>query len=243
MPDERRRGLRVARSALPGHRLRGAGVQTDIRGLDVGAHTRTDGASLDTTVTYPSTPQGTEANIAKVKVSLPARAAGAADDAAEGVPGTDVRGEPCGLPRRLQGGRGDGEYAGAAHSAGRAGVLRLPRRRQVPRTGDRAQRRQRHDRPARRNGDLKKGVLTSTFNAVPDAPFSSFELNLPEGPYSALTANGANLCKAGTLTMPTELVAQDGAVIDQSTKLKVTGCPKKKRIRHKASKKGGKHRK
>lgn len=67
---------------------------------------------------------------------------------------------------------------------------------------------------------------------MPDAPFSKFELNLPEGPYSVLTANGANLCKATTsLTMPTELVAQDGAVIKQSTKLKVTGCPKK--ITHK----------
>ncbi len=77
---------------------------------------------------------------------------------------------------------------------------------------------------------------------MPDAPFSSFELKLPEGPYSALTANGANLCKAGTLLMPTELVAQDGgAPIKQSTKLKVTGCPKKKKPNHRA--KGGKRKK
>ncbi len=39
--------------------------------------------------------------------------------------------------------------------------------------------------------------------------------------------------------MPTELVAQDGAVIDQQTKVAITGCPKKK-VKHKTKKKGGK---
>lgn len=66
----------------------------------------------------------------------------------------------------------------------------------------------------------------STFNTVPDAPFKSFELTLPEGPYSALAANG-NLCKS-KLVMPTEFVAQNGAEIKQTTRIKVAGCPKKK---------------
>ena len=39
----------------------------------------------------------------------------------------------------------------------------------------------------------KTGVTSTTFASVPDQPFSSFELTLPQGPYSALTAN-ANLC-------------------------------------------------
>ena len=39
-----------------------------------------------------------------------------------------------------------------------------------------------------------------------------FELMLPEGPYSALAANG-NLCKAKKLPMPTEFVAQNGATV------------------------------
>jgi hypothetical protein len=74
----------------------------------------------------------------------------------------------------------------------------------------------------------KAGITSSTFAHVPDAPVSSFELTLPQGKYSALTAN-ANLCTVkGGLKMPTEFVAQNGAVIHQSTPITVTGCPKAK---------------
>jgi hypothetical protein len=72
----------------------------------------------------------------------------------------------------------------------------------------------------------KKSVTSLTFKTAPDAPFSSFTLTSPQGPYSALAANG-NLC-AGKLVMPTELVAQNGAVLHQNTKISVTGCPKTK---------------
>jgi hypothetical protein len=43
----------------------------------------------------------------------------------------------------------------------------------------------------------KAGVTSTTFKTVPDQPVTSFELTLPEGPYSALTALG-NLCSATT---------------------------------------------
>ncbi len=88
---------------------------------------------------------------------------------------------------------------------------------------------------------IKSGVTSSTFKTVPDAPVGSFELTLPEGKYSALTATG-NLCKS-KLAMPTEFVAQNGTEIHESTKIAVTGCPKTKkqkklRKKHKATGKG-----
>jgi hypothetical protein len=70
----------------------------------------------------------------------------------------------------------------------------------------------------------KAGITSSTFKTVPDAPVTSFDLTLPEGRYSALTANG-NLCKSG-LSMPSEFTGQNGAVFKQSTKITVTGCAK-----------------
>jgi hypothetical protein len=73
---------------------------------------------------------------------------------------------------------------------------------------------------------IKKGVTSSTFKSVPDVPFSSFELYLPEGKYSALAANG-NLCTS-KLVMPTAFIGQNGVEIHQSTKIGVTGCPKAK---------------
>jgi hypothetical protein len=111
----------------------------------------------------------------------------------------------------------------------------------------------------------KQGITSSTFKTVPDVPVSSFELYLPEGEFSALAAN-ANLCaltstttvnrkvtkrvrgrivhrtvktkvtKPASLAMPTEFVAQNGAVLKQSTKIAVRGCPKAKKAKAKRAK-------
>jgi hypothetical protein len=77
----------------------------------------------------------------------------------------------------------------------------------------------------------EKGVTSSTFKTVPDVPVGTFELTLPEGQFSALAAN-VNVCKS-RLVMPTEFVAQNGAVLDQTTKIQATGCPKSKPATHK----------
>ncbi len=79
----------------------------------------------------------------------------------------------------------------------------------------------------------KAGITSSTFKTVPDVPVGTFELTLPEGPYSALAAN-SSLCKAKTLAMPTEFVGQNGALVKTSTKIAPTGCAKiKKGTTHK----------
>ena len=77
----------------------------------------------------------------------------------------------------------------------------------------------------------KAGITSSTFKQVPDVPITSFELVLPEGPYSALTAVG-NLCTAKNLVMPTEFTGHNGEELHTNTKIAVTGCPKAKKATH-----------
>ena len=84
---------------------------------------------------------------------------------------------------------------------------------------------------------IKKGVTYSHFETVPDAPFESFETKLPTGRYSIFGANLPEKSKydfcGQTLQMPTELVGQNGAVIKQTTRVGVTGCPKVKAAKKK----------
>jgi len=68
------------------------------------------------------------------------------------------------------------------------------------------------------------GITSSTFRTVPDQPVTSFSLTLPQGKKSALAANG-NLCGV-KLAMPTQFVAQNGATLNRSTPIAVTGCAK-----------------
>ncbi len=71
----------------------------------------------------------------------------------------------------------------------------------------------------------KAGITSTTFGTVPDVPISEFELYLPEGPQSALAANG-DLCTATNLVMPTIFNGQNGGRLKQNTPVAVTGCPK-----------------
>lgn len=103
----------------------------------------------------------------------------------------------------------------------------------------------------------KTGITSTTFKAIPDEPVGSFQLTLPQGPYSALAAN-TNLCKLirvirvkkrevrkvkgrrrrvtvrvkrrvrAKLHMPTLFIAQNGARIKQNTPISVTGCHRAK---------------
>jgi hypothetical protein len=73
---------------------------------------------------------------------------------------------------------------------------------------------------------IRGGVTSTTFKTIPDVPFSSFELTLPQGKYSALAGYG-DLCKS-RLSLPTEYVAQNGAELHQRNVISVAGCGKAK---------------
>jgi hypothetical protein len=188
-----------------------------------GMTSRADGASLDVRVVYPSGSQGSVANIAKVKVelpkSLPARLttlqkaclaatfeANPALCPADSVVGVARATTPL-LPVGLSGPAYFVSYGGAQFPE----LI-------VVLQGDGVR--------VDLHGETfisKAGITSSTFNAIPDVPVGSFELYLPEGPYSALAANG-DLCTS-SLTMPTLFTAQNGAQLQQSTRIAVTGCP------------------
>jgi hypothetical protein len=91
--------------------------------------------------------------------------------------------------------------------------------------------------------NIKHGITSSDFATIPDAPISSFQLSLPEGPHSGLAAvvpakTKGNLC-GQSLHMPFTITAQNGAVLKQNIKIQVTGCAKaKKKPKH--TKKGKK---
>jgi DNA-binding beta-propeller fold protein YncE len=223
-----------------------------------GKTSKANGASLTAKVTYPNVPQGTDADLAKVKVELPKQLPSRLTTLQKACTDKQFEANPAACP--------------AASKIGYATVHTplIP----VPLIG-----------PAifvSHGGEAfpsltmvlqgygitidlvgttfisKSGVTSTTFKTVPDQPFSSFELTLPEGPYSALTANASNLCaltrtvlvkkrvtvrtrgrkrtltrkvketQPATLAMPTEFVAQNGATLHQNTPITVTGCAKTK---------------
>jgi hypothetical protein len=69
---------------------------------------------------------------------------------------------------------------------------------------------------------IKQGITYSHFETVPDAPFTSFEFNSPQGELALFTANG-DLCDQ-KLVMPTSMTGQNGAVLTQNTRVEVEGC-------------------
>jgi hypothetical protein len=198
-----------------------------------GKTSRARGVGLVVKLTYPKAPQGTAANIARVKVELPKRLPSRLTTLQKACPAAQFEANPARCP--------------AASVVGHAKAITpiIP----VPLEG-----------PAyfvSHGGEAfpslivvlqgygvtvdlvgttfisKHGITSSTFKTVPDVPVGSFELALPQGQFSALTATG-KLCGDAKLAMPTEFVAQNGAEIHRSTKIAVTGCTK---ARHAAKRK------
>jgi hypothetical protein len=194
-----------------------------------GRTSRADGASLDVKLTYRRGSQGTEANIHSVKVELPKQLPSRLATLQKACIAQVFESNPAACPApsvvgivRISTPLLSGTLTGPAYFVSHGGEA-FPSLIVVAQAdGVRA--------------DLvgttfisKKGITSSTFKEAPDVPFSSFELYLPQGKYSALAANG-DLCKS-TLKMPTAFVAQNGAEIHQSTPIAVTGCQKAKKTK------------
>jgi hypothetical protein len=191
-----------------------------------GQTSRSRGASLDAKLSYPKGAFGNYANIARVKVSLPRQLPSRLTTLQKACPAAMFEQNPAGCP--------SGSVVGTVRArtpllpVGLSGPVYF-----VSHGGEAF--------PSLivvLQGDgvrvdltgstfiSKVGITSSTFKTVPDVPVNTFELYLPQGKFSALAANG-NLCKVGSkLGMPTEFVAQNGAVIKQRTRIAVSGCHK-----------------
>ncbi len=220
-----------------------------------GKTSRADGTSLSVKLTYPKAPQGTQANIRYVKVDLPRQLPSRLTTLQKACLARVFEANPASCPAASRVGAAKVltpilpvALEGPAYFVS-YGDLKFPELVFVLQ-GDGV--------TVDLHGETyigKSGITSSTFRAVPDQQFSSFELTLPQGPYSALANNG-DLCKPtktvtvekkvtldvhghkqtvtrkvkqtepASLEMPTALIGQNGAEIHQTTPIAVSGCPK-----------------
>jgi hypothetical protein len=209
-----------------------------------GKTSRTQGASLSVKLVYPANSFGTQANIKSVKVDLPKQLPSRLTTLQKACTAAQFEANPAGCPTESRVGQAKAitpilpvPLEGPAYFVSYGGA-KFPELVIVL---------QGYGFTIDLHGETfinKAGITSSTFRTIPDEPVGSFELTLPEGPYSALAANG-DFCTS-KLTMPTAFTAQNGDTIHQSTPINVTGCPKHKTTKHKAKKakkKAGGHRK
>jgi len=230
---------------------------------------KADGASLTYKVTYPSAPQGSQSDIRYVKVELPEELPSRLTTLQKACTQTQFQADPAGCPSPSVIGHAKAivpnipvPLEGPVYFVSNGGEA-FPNLVMVL---------QGYGVTIQLVGDtlIKNGVTSTTFNAIPDNPVTSFEITLPEGPYSALAANG-NLCKptktetvkkkvkvrthgktetitrrlkeqvATSIELPNEYIGQNGAVYKYTAPIQVTGCPKAKVA--KKVKKGKSHKK
>jgi hypothetical protein len=215
-----------------------------------GNASRASGASLDVKLATHQGPESHEANIRKVEVALPPVLPSRLTTLRKACTEGQFAANPAGCPQESNVGTAvahtpilQNPLSGPAYLVSHGGqafpdlVLVLQGEGITLRVTGHTQ--------------IKGGVTHSRFETVPDAPISSFELRLPKGPFSALTATVPLCAKTratkrrvtrrahghtrtvtvrrtrripANLTMPTTITAQNGAVIHQTTKIAVTGC-------------------
>jgi hypothetical protein len=187
-----------------------------------GKTSKQNGADLITKVTYPSAPQGTYANVGSVKVELPKALPSRLTTLQKACLAKVFEANPAACPPESRIG-----YA-TVHTP----VLPVPLTGPAIFVSHGGEAFPSLTMVLQGDGvtiDLvgttfisKAGITSTTFKTVPDTPFSTFELVLPQGPYSALTANG-NLCKQ-KLVIPNEWVGANEALLRQDSTVNVTGC-------------------
>jgi hypothetical protein len=212
-----------------------------------------NGASLEVSVTFPKAQRGSEANLARVKVTLPRHLPTRLTSLQSACPNTTFDANPAACPR--------GSIVGVARArtpilpeelAGP--VYLISRGRNVfPSPVLVLQDAGVQLRLAGATVVDSRGIASVAFNAIPDVPIESLRLYLPRGPHSILTAN-TNLCALtrtvavrhnvsglvggrtvrrvsvvhkrlpASLSMPSELVAQNGGVVRKGLRVAVSGC-------------------
>ena len=234
--------------------------------LTQGKTSKADGASLTYKIAYPNVPQGTDADIRYVKVSLPGELPSRLTTLQKACTQGTFKANPAGCPKESVIGHAKAvvpnipvPLEGPVYFVSNGGEA-FPNLVMVL---------QGYGVTIDLIGDtlIKNGVTSTTFNQVPDNPVTSFEINLPEGKFSALAANG-NLCKptvtkivkkkvkvkvkgktktvtrklkeqvSTSLRIPSDYIGQNGAVYRVNAPIAVTGCAKAKVVKkHKKKKK------
>ncbi len=223
--------------------------QPNFKVTTTGKTSRADGASLTAKIVYPvgnlgANQASSQSNIKAVKVDLPKQLPSRLTTLQKACPAKVFEADPAGCPADSIVGHGKAitpllpvPVEGPAYFVSHAGeefpnliVVLQGDNVTVDLVGDTFI-------------NTKTNITSSTFKEVPDVPIQNFELNLPQGPFSALAAN-TNLCKVkGGLKMPTAFTGQNNAIIHQTTPIAVTGCAKAVKKHKKAKKKSKKHHK
>ena len=201
-----------------------------------GKTSRAKGASLSVKLTYPKAAFGSQANIGKVKVDLPKQLPSRLTTLQKACPDSVFDTNPAACPADSRIGSATAttpvlpvHLEGPAYFVSHGGA-KFPEL-IIALSGEGV--------TIYLHGETfisPAGITSSTFRTIPDVPIGVFELKLPQGPDSALAANG-NLCTS-KLSMPTTFVAANGVSIKQSTPVTATGCPKKKKAKKKTGKAG-----
>ncbi len=200
-----------------------------------GKSSKADGETLHVRLAFPTSAQGTEANIRYVKVDLPKQLPSELRTLQQACLAKVFEEDPANCP----------EHSIVGHATAVTPILPVPLSGPAyfvsyggAKFPELVMVLQGYGVTIYLHGETfisKAGITSSTFSTVPDQPVTSFELTLPAQPYSALgpnLPNTANYSFCGQkMVMPTHFIAQNGAELKQETPIAVTGCPQSLSVR------------